>query len=59
MDDKANFFRRFANTAYVAVLAYQERRIPFWPIERIERLQQYRLRSMISMLMIPSRSIGR
>jgi phenylacetate-CoA ligase len=47
MDDKANFFRRFANTAYVAVLAYRERRIPFWPIERIERLQQYRLRSMI------------
>ena len=47
MDDKANFFRRFANTAYVAVLAYQERRIPFWPIERIERLQQHRLRSII------------
>lgn len=47
MDDKANFFRRFANTAYVAVLAYQERRLPFWPIERIERLQQHRLRSII------------
>lgn len=47
MDDKANFVRRFTNTAYVAVLAYRERRIPFWPFERIERLQQHRLRSII------------
>lgn len=47
MDDQANFVRRFANTAYVTVLAYLERRIPFWPLKRIERLQQHRLRSII------------
>jgi phenylacetate-CoA ligase len=47
MDDRISLLRRFVNTAYVAVLAYLERRIPFWPIERIEHLQQHRLRSMI------------
>ena len=47
MDDRTTLLRRFANTAYVAALAYLERRIPFWPIERIEHLQQHRLSSMI------------
>lgn len=47
MDDRTSLLRRFVNTAYVAVLASLERRIPFWPIERLEYLQQRRLRSMI------------
>jgi len=47
MNDQASLPRRIANTAYVAALAFQERRIPFWPRERIEQLQQHRLRSMI------------
>jgi phenylacetate-CoA ligase len=47
MDDLTGLLRRFTNTAYVAALAYLQRRIPFWPIERIEHLQQHRLRSMI------------
>jgi phenylacetate-coenzyme A ligase PaaK-like adenylate-forming protein len=47
MDDHTSFAQRFANTAYVGVLASLERRIPFWPIERLEHLQQHRLRSII------------
>lgn len=47
MDDRTSLLRRFVNTAYVGALACLERRIPFWPIERIEHLQQHRLRSMI------------
>jgi phenylacetate-CoA ligase len=47
MDGHTCFLRRFVNTAYIASLAYLERRIPFWPIERLEHLQQHRLRSMI------------
>jgi phenylacetate-CoA ligase len=47
MDDRTTILRRFVNTVYVAALAYQERRLPFWPIERIEQLQQHRLSSMI------------
>jgi phenylacetate-CoA ligase len=47
MNDRPNLLRRFINTAYVAALANLERRVPFWPRERIERLQQRRLRSII------------
>jgi phenylacetate-CoA ligase len=47
MDDRTGFPQRFVNTAYVASLAYLERRIPYWPIDRIKNLQQHRLRSMI------------
>lgn len=47
MDDRTHFLRRFVNTAYVASLAYLERSVPFWPIERIEHLQRHRLRSMM------------
>jgi phenylacetate-coenzyme A ligase PaaK-like adenylate-forming protein len=47
MDDRASLARRFVNTAYVGVLASLERRIPFWPIERLGHLQQHRLRSII------------
>jgi phenylacetate-CoA ligase len=47
MNDRPGLPWRFVNTAYLAVLAFQERRVPFWPRERIERLQQGRLRSII------------
>ncbi len=47
MNDQINLPRRLANTAYLALMAFRERRIPFWPLERIEHLQQRRLRSMI------------
>ena len=47
MDGRTSLLRRFINTAYVAALASRERCLPFWPIERIEHLQQHRLRSMI------------
>jgi phenylacetate-CoA ligase len=41
-----NWPRRVLNTAYISALAYVNRRIPFWPIERVERLQRRRLRSI-------------
>jgi len=47
MDGRTSLPRRFVNTAYVAALASRERRVPFWPIERIEHLQQHRLSSII------------
>jgi len=47
MDDRTRLPRRLVNTAYIAVLAYLERRIPFWPMERLKHLQQHRLRSII------------
>jgi len=47
MDERTISLRRFVNTAYVTSLAYVERRIPFWPAERIEHLQQRRLRSIV------------
>ncbi len=47
MNDQINLPRRLLNTAYLALMAFQERRIPFWPLDRIERLQQRRLRSMV------------
>lgn len=42
-----NWFKRALNTGYVGARAYVERRILFWPLERIERLQQYRSRSIM------------
>jgi len=42
-----SFVRRFLNTARVAVLARRERRIPWWSAERVRRLQQRRLRSIV------------
>ena len=39
--------RRALNTAQLATLAAVERRIPFWPRQRIERLQRWRLRSIV------------
>lgn len=36
--------RRFVNSARLAVMARRERRVPFWPEEKIERLQRRRLR---------------
>jgi len=38
---------RLVNTAHLAALAAIERRVPFWPSERIERRQRRRLRAMI------------
>lgn len=38
---------RLVNTGHTVVLAAVERRIPFWPMERIERLQRRRLRSIV------------
>lgn len=42
-----NLFKRLLNTGYVGARAAIERRIPFWPIDWIERLQQHRVRSII------------
>lgn len=42
-----NWFKRLLNTGYVGARASIERRVPFWPIERIERLQRDRTRSMV------------
>lgn len=42
-----SFVRRFLNTARIAALARRERRIPWWPAERVRRLQQRRLRSIV------------
>jgi phenylacetate-CoA ligase len=42
-----NWFKRALNTGYIGALAYVNRRIPFWPLARIERLQSYRLRAII------------
>jgi phenylacetate-CoA ligase len=42
-----NWFKRALNTGYIGALAYVNRRIPFWPLARIERLQRRRLRSTV------------
>src|SRR5215218_3065262 len=39
--------KRLVNTGHMAALAAVERRIPFWPLERIERLQCRRLQSIV------------
>src|SRR5687768_6675992 len=39
--------RRAFNTAYLAALSARERRVPFWPAERIAALQRRRLRAMV------------
>lgn len=38
---------RLANTARLAIRAGVERRVPFWPAGRIERLQCHRVRSIV------------
>ena len=38
---------RAAGTAHAAALTQIERRLPWWPIERIERIQGRRVRSMV------------
>jgi phenylacetate-CoA ligase len=43
---RAPWARRAINSAYVATLALRERNLPYWPPERIERLQRRRLRSI-------------
>ncbi len=45
--DRVNWSRRALNSAHLAVLARVERSVPFWPSERIERLQRHRLRAII------------
>ena len=47
MADAASWPRRLGNTAYLAALATVERRVPFWPAERIERAQRRRLRTIV------------
>ena len=42
-----NLFKRLFNTGYVGARAALERRIPFWLIERIERLQRHRVRLIV------------
>lgn len=39
--------RRARNAVRVALLARRERRVPFWPLERIERLQRRRVREIV------------
>ena len=47
MTDAASWPRRLLNSGRVGALAAVERRIPYWPIERVERLQRYRLRAIV------------
>lgn len=42
-----NRLRRAVNTGYVAALAWRERRIPYWPLQRIEALQRRRLQAIV------------
>ncbi len=42
-----NLARRLVNTGYVAARAGVERWIPYWPLERILRLQRHRVRSIV------------
>lgn len=47
MADTAGRPRRLVNTGSLAMAAAVERRLPWWPRERIERLQRRRLRSIV------------
>jgi phenylacetate-CoA ligase len=42
-----NWIKRLLNSGYLMARSRMERTIPFWPLERIERLQRYRLRKII------------
>ncbi|MBI5395357.1 MAG: phenylacetate--CoA ligase family protein [Verrucomicrobia bacterium] len=42
-----NLLRRFCNSVYVGANAWRERHVPFWPLERIERLQARRVRAIV------------
>jgi phenylacetate-CoA ligase len=42
-----NWIKRLLNSGYLTARSRVERTIPFWPLERIERLQRYRLRAII------------
>jgi phenylacetate-CoA ligase len=46
-DDRPGIARRLLNSARVAALAWHERKVPFLPAERIERLQRRRIRAII------------
>ena len=39
--------RRLINTGHMAALAVVERRVPFWPLERIQQRQDRRLQSIV------------
>lgn len=39
--------KRLVNTGHMAALAAVERRIPYWPVERVERLQSRRVQSIV------------
>ena len=47
VSDVRRWPRRLVNTGYLAALASVERRVPYWPSDRIERLQRRRLRSIV------------
>jgi phenylacetate-CoA ligase len=47
MADRPGWPRRARNSAYAVGLARLDRRLPFWPIERIGRLQRRHLRSIV------------
>ncbi|HWP47158.1 MAG TPA: hypothetical protein VNM22_08365 [Candidatus Limnocylindrales bacterium] len=42
-----SWMKRFLNSGYVGTLSCIERRLPFWPVEWIERLQCHRIHSII------------
>jgi phenylacetate-CoA ligase len=42
-----NWIKRLLNSGYLMARSQVERTIPFWPLERIERLQRYRLHKII------------
>jgi len=47
LGDIGRWPRRLLNTGYLGALAAVERRIPYWPSERVERLQRRRLRAIV------------
>lgn len=42
-----SFLRRFLNTACLAAMAHRQRALPWWPLERIQRIQRRRLQSIL------------
>jgi phenylacetate-CoA ligase len=47
-DEQPSLGRRIVNTAFIGVMAWRQRRVPFLPIEQIQRLGRHRLRSIIA-----------
>jgi len=46
-DEQPGLLRRVWNTVRVGVLAWRERRVPYWPNRWIEQMQARRVRSIV------------